>query len=84
MKDESLHNMKIVMQLIKPESKTLYCKSLNLSADKDQLIIVEEIKMTLLAKSCFAPGLIALISNLIASSDADEDKYEEPWVKEYV
>ena len=83
-KDENLHNIKIVMQLIKPESKALYCKSLNLPPDKDQLIIVEEIKMTLLAKSCFAPGLIALISNLIASSDADEEAFEEPWVKEYV
>ena len=34
-KDENLHNMKIVMQLIKPESKTLYLKSLNLPNDKD-------------------------------------------------
>ena len=40
--------------------------------------------MTLLAKSCFAPGLIAMISNLIASADAEEDKHEEPWLKEYV
>jgi acetyl-CoA C-acetyltransferase/potassium large conductance calcium-activated channel subfamily M alpha protein 1 len=30
--------------------------------------VVEEIKMNLLAKSCFAPGLIAMISNLIASA----------------
>ena len=83
-KDDSLQNMKIVMQLIKPESKALYCKSLNLPPDKDQLIIVEEIKMTLLAKSCFAPGLIALISNLIGSSDADSDAIAEPWIRDYV
>jgi acetyl-CoA C-acetyltransferase/potassium large conductance calcium-activated channel subfamily M alpha protein 1 len=37
------------------------------------LIIVEEIKMNLLAKSCFAPGLISMISNLFASAgDAQE------------
>ena len=34
----------------------------------DQLIIVEEIKMNLLAKSCFSPGIIAMISNMVKSS----------------
>ena len=66
-KDDEKCNMKIIMQLIKPESKLLYFKSLNLSPLADQLIIVEEIKMNLLAKSCFAPGLITMISNLVAS-----------------
>ena len=58
----------------------------------DQLIIVEEIKMALLAKSCFAPGIISFISNLIMSSgeenedgNNDDGKEEEDaWVKEYV
>tara|TARA_B110000305_G_C18882306_1_gene378134 strand:+ start:259 stop:456 length:198 start_codon:yes stop_codon:yes gene_type:complete len=50
---------------------------------QDQLIIVEEIKMNLLAKSCFAPGLISMISNLIASAgDIDSDGQPE-WFKEY-
>jgi len=66
--DENKRNIQICMQLIKPESKALYAKSLNLPPNNDQLIIVEEIKMNLLAKSCFSPGLITLISNLIASS----------------
>lgn len=43
--------------------------------------------MNLLAKSCFAPGLIAMISNLIASaSDIDHDESDEvvkEWFKEY-
>lgn len=48
------------------------------------MIIVEEIKMNLLAKSCFAPGLIAMISNLIASAGkTDTTKYEIEWLKEY-
>lgn len=43
--------------------------------------------MALLAKSCFAPGIISFISNLIMSSgeeDGDNDEEEEPWVEEYV
>jgi hypothetical protein len=82
-KDEN-NNMKIIMQLIKPESKLLYQQSLNLSSINDQMIIVEEIKMNLLAKSCFAPGLIAMISNLIASAgESDPDDLPHEWLKEY-
>ena len=73
------------MQLIKPESKDLYYSSLNLSPLQDQLIIVEEIKMNLLAKSCFSPGLISMISNLISS--CGELRVEEinpsEWFSEY-
>ena len=72
------------MQLIKPESKDLYYKSLNLSPLQDQLIVVEEIKMNLLAKSCFSPGLIAMISNLIASAgEIDTDIIPFDWFEEY-
>ena len=43
--------------------------------------------MNLLAKSCFAPGLIAMISNLIASASQinhDESNGEvKEWFKEY-
>jgi len=40
--------------------------------------------MNLLAKSCFAPGLIAMISNLIASSgDIDKDINDGEWFNEY-
>ena len=62
----------------------LYYRSLNLSSISDQLIIVEEIKMNLLAKSCFAPGLISMISNMIASIETQEmDEFGEEWLKEY-
>ena len=59
--------VRLCMQLVKPESKKHYYSSLNMPSQNDQLIIVEEIKMNLLAKSCFSPGLISFISNLIAS-----------------
>lgn len=79
------------MQLIKSDSKQHYISSIGTqkSTSQDQLIIVEEIKMALLAKSCFAPGIISFISNLIMSSGQDEDAdndsgEEESWVEEYV
>ena len=38
--------------------------------------------MNLLAKSCFAPGLINIISNLIASS-SDSNSSEDIWEEQY-
>ena len=44
------------------------------SANIDQVIIVEEIKMNLISKTCLALGIIAFLSNLISSTgDADAD-----------
>lgn len=43
--------------------------------------------MNLLAKSCFAPGLISFISNLITSSgeeEGPEDEEIEQWKEEYI
>ena len=70
------------MQLIKPESQIHYYSSLNIPS-KDQLIIVEEIKMNLLAKSCFSPGLISMMSNLIASSGEPNFPQADDWLQEY-
>lgn len=40
--------------------------------------------MNLLAKSCFAPGLIAMISNLIQSASEMEEKEDGSfWFAEY-
>ena len=57
------------MQLLKPESITHY--ELSFSKEeikKDQIICIESMKLSLLAKSCLCPGLVALITNLIKSS----------------
>jgi len=41
--------------------------------------------MNLLAKSCFAPGLISLISNLIASASSKKNQEQDPeWLQEYM
>ena len=87
--DTSGTQLRLCMQLIKSDSKQHYMSSMghNGAANDDQLIIVEEVKMALLAKSCFAPGIISFISNLIMSSGEDEDaddEEEEQWVSEYV
>ena len=39
--------------------------------------------MSLLAKSCFAPGIISFVSNLIASSEDAEDSDDEEWLQQY-
>ena len=75
-------DIRLWMQLIKPESKQHYYSSANLVSKDDQLIITEEIKMNLLAKSWFSPGLITLVSNLISSS-SDVESCEEVWLSEY-
>jgi len=74
--------LRLCMQLIKAESKQHYYSSVNLVSKEDQLIITEEIKMNLLAKSCFSPGIISLVSNLISSSSKAENK-DEVWLREY-
>ena len=75
-------NIRLCMQLSKPESKTQYYSSLNIPSN-DQLIIIEEIKMNLLAKSCYSPGIIAMLSNLIASCGDEKPESKQLWLKEY-
>jgi hypothetical protein len=41
--------------------------------------------MNLIAKSCFCPGLISLLSNLIKSFDSDQSGgNKKEWVNEYM
>lgn len=82
-------NKQLFIQLIKPENKIHYQQGI-LSImpnqiDSDQIIIVEEIKMNLLSKSCLIPGIITMISNLVISAGEIEgsDSSSSPWKKEY-
>ncbi|EGR28582.1 hypothetical protein IMG5_172560 [Ichthyophthirius multifiliis] len=92
------NNIRLCIQLIKPESKTHYYSALQ-NKSNDLLIVVEEFKMNLvhiflkiylqiniqLAKSCFCPGIISLLGNLISSAGEIDDQYiEEEWLKEYM
>lgn len=54
---------------MRPESITHYELSLNKEEIKnDQIVCIESLKLSLLAKSCLCPGLVVLITNLIKSS----------------
>lgn len=75
-------NIPLCMQLIKPESKQHFFSSLSVPSTEDQIIIVEEIKMNLMSKSCFAPGIINFISNLVTSS-AYQGDMEQVWLRQY-
>jgi hypothetical protein len=48
-------------------------------------VVVEEFKMNLLAKSCFCPGIIALLGNLVKSAgDQDMEEIQHEYFKEYL
>ena len=85
---KSLPDSTIYLQIIKPENKIHYLNgldslSINNKINKDRLIIIEEIKMNLLSKSCLSPGIIPLIANLVRSSGSSK-KTEYLWLNEYL
>ena len=88
----SKKDVRICIQLLRPETKEIYFQSL-LNNDeyntKDQVICVEEIKLMLLGKSCLCPGINTIISSLITSRkpciESDDPLLEEKrWLSEYL
>jgi hypothetical protein len=85
-------DVRICIQLLRPETKEIYFSSLineNEIGSKDQVICVEEIKLQLLGKSCLCPGINTIISSLITSNkpslqDAESLSKEMEWLNEYV
>ncbi|KAG6596022.1 Voltage-gated Ion Channel (VIC) Superfamily [Phytophthora cinnamomi] len=51
--------------------------------DADQLLCLDQIKISLLAKSCLCPGLVTLISNLFRSSSLANRQILTNWEQEY-
>jgi hypothetical protein len=83
-----MYDSTLFIQLIKPENKIHYQNglqslSINGKLGNDQVIIVEEIKMNLLSKSCLIPGIIPMITNLVRSSGSC-DETEFTWLNEYL
>ena len=85
--------MRVCIQLLRPESKELYYSSLLDDDDlnsKDQIICVEELKLQLLGKSCICPGINTIISSLITSQKPSRIEEGEvlsedtSWRKEYL
>ena len=59
----------VCMQLLRHQSITHYDLSLGTEMTKnDQIVCIESLKLSLFAKSCICPGLVALMTNLIKSS----------------
>lgn len=70
-KIQSGSDVRICMQLLRPETKEIYFQSLLNKEDlnsSDQVICVEEIKLLLLGKSCLSPGINTIVSCLITSN----------------
>ena len=83
-------NVNICMQLLKPESSLNYHLSLDAEVvKKDQIVCIEQMKFSLMAKSCLCPGLVTLISNIIQSSGDPSEELQEKeqsnwgWLNEY-
>ena len=81
------HNFRLCLQLNKPESNFYYQNTLQNTYKKnmfkDQIFVIEELKMNLLSKSCLTPGIISLLSNLIMSSGNIKNENIPEWLKEY-
>ena len=88
-KKNCLNNNSILyLQLIKAKNKIHYLNGLdslcaNNTQNQDRIIILEQIKMNLLSKSCLFPGIIPLISNLVRSS-GNKQKTNYLWLNEYL
>lgn len=73
---------RVCMQLLKPESIMHYELSLNSEDVKnDQIVCIEAMKLSLLAKSCLCPGLVVLVSNLIKSNNVPESELKDDRLK---
>ena len=77
----------IYLQIIKPENKIHYFSGLESlrignNLNNDRLIVIEEIKMNLLSKSCLSPGIIPFIANLVCSTHSSQ-KTNYLWLNEY-
>ena len=69
---------RVCMQLLRPESITNYDLSVGKEEVRnDQIVCIESMKLSLLAKSCLCPGLVVLITNLIKSSVEPDERLEE-------
>ncbi len=78
---------KMLIQLLRPESELHFSLSISKKNNLDQIFCIDEIKLSLLAKSCLCQGIIALISNLITTSNLENVNQKlldnNRWLDEY-
>ena len=92
LKDKGSENkeIKLIMQLIKPESEHHFESNI-FTNNKDQIVCINELKLGLLSKSCLCPGIITLLTNLINTNNLVEDNdkakeivEENGWMNDYI
>ena len=79
----------LFIQLNKPENGIHFITgvqslSVNKSVSADRLIVVEEIKMNLLSKSCLIPGIIPFVANLVKSCRDSKESTGKIWLDQYL
>ena len=77
----------LIIQLLRPESEHHFALSISKNNNTDQIVCIDELKLSLLAKSCLCRGIIALISNLIITNNFEEGIEKQlgnsKWIEEY-
>ena len=78
---------RLIIQLLRPESEHSFALSVSNKKANDQIVCIDELKISLLAKSCMCRGIISLISNLVITNNFDEEMEKQfgklQWIEEY-
>jgi hypothetical protein len=81
------NDTKMLIQLLRPESELHFALSISKKNNCDQILCIDELKLSLLAKSCLCNGIIALVSNLIMTSNLENISEKlmkrNEWLDEY-
>lgn len=84
--DEKISS-KLIIQLLKPESVQSFGLLISGKKADEQIVCIDQLKISLLAKGCMCKGIITLISNLIITNNFDESIEEQlgklAWIEEY-
>ena len=85
--DEDKIPSKLIIQLLKPESVQSFSLLISGKKSDEQIVCIDQLKISLLAKGCLCKGIISLISNLIITNNFDESVEEQlgklTWIEEY-
>ena len=85
--EEDKISSKLIIQLLKPESVQSFSLLISGKKSDEQIVCIDQLKISLLAKGCMCKGIISLISNLIITNNFDESVEEQlgklAWIEEY-
>ena len=85
--NEDKISSRLIIQLLRPESEHHFALSVSNKKAIDQIVCIDELKISLLAKSCMCRGIISLISNLVITNNFDEEMEKQigklQWIEEY-